>query len=394
MDGGVKVAPQERNPGIEPHETKRNESNSSFSGSSVLHGAGAALHGAGAVLHRLEHRLEHSANAALHRLTPGAAMQALQRKESAKKMQDAARKAAHDMQTHFSSAFKNSSGATSNKAPLDDLQHDSMAAHVAEVLKRAKGRSIQDKDSDAHFTRMDKLSYLLENYVASHSNAMLKILCLVTLGIILFFGTAWGAIDNLGHSTVHRIDAAGRKHYEPAPRPLFSHMGEHWFNAFQMLATGGFESGLGRNVEEGAYRYMYQLFFVVLLMLGLVVFAVLVGIITSTFEHMMSSIEQGETKVAENKHTLILGWNESTLRVVCQIALLRRVWRIQNETWLRRMFPWLRTIPSTPVAKYPVVIMCNNKGKAEMDTLLANALAQRGISPKRTMIGWDVVCRM
>ena len=171
-------------------------------------------------------------------------------------------------------------------------------------------------------------------------------------------------------------------------------MGEHWFNAFQMLATGGFESGLGRNVEEGAYRYMYQLFFVVLLMLGLVVFAVLVGIITSTFEHMMSSIEQGETKVAENKHTLILGWNESTLRVVCQIALLRRVWRIQNETWLRRMFPWLRTIPSTPVAKYPVVIMCNNKGKAEMDTLLANALAQRGISPKRTMIGWDVVCRM
>ena len=134
MDGGVKVAPQERNPGIEPHETKRNESNNSFSGSSVLHGAGAALHGAGAVLHRLEHRLEHSANAALHRLTPGAAMQALQRKESAKKMQDAARKAAHDMQTHFSSAFKNSSGATSNKAPLDDLQHDSMAAHVAEVL--------------------------------------------------------------------------------------------------------------------------------------------------------------------------------------------------------------------------------------------------------------------
>ena len=90
----------------------------------------------------------------------------------------------------FDLQFKNSSGATSNKAPLDDLQHDSMAAHVAEVLKRAKGRSIQDKDSDAHFTRMDKLSYLLENYVASHSNAMLKILCLVTLGIILFFGTA------------------------------------------------------------------------------------------------------------------------------------------------------------------------------------------------------------
>ena len=40
------------------------------------------------------------------------------------------------------------------------------------------------------------------------------------------------------------------------------------------------------------------------------------------------------------------------------------------------MFPWLRTIPSTPVAKYRRHHV-RNKGKAEMDTLLANALAQQ-----------------
>jgi hypothetical protein len=131
-------------------------------------------------------------------------------------------------------------------------------------------------------------------------------------------------------------------------------------------------------------------------MAGLVVFAILVGIITAWFEALMSSIEEGKTKVAETHHTLILGWNQSTIRVVCQIAFLRRAWRVQNERWDRKYFPWRRVPPSSPVAKYPVVVMCNKEGmdKADMDEALGTALAERGISPKRTKIGWDVVCRV
>ena len=323
------------------------------------------------------------------------------RQREVRAKQEAARKAAKSAQMQFSGMSsmnghrhgKDGGGLAQIAKLPTDLQVDSMAAHVAEVLKRAKGYHIEDKDSDALFTRNDRISYWIENYVASHSNAMLKILCVGTGAIIVVFGTIWGAIDNLGWSDYVK-DADGNYHYEANGRPWSYGLAAHWFNAFQMLATGGWDSTLGNNMSSKSYKSLYQIFFVVLLMFGLVVFAVLVGIITTTFESMMSSIEEGQTKVAERNHTLILGWNESTLRVVCQIALLRRVWRMQNKRWDRYLFPWLRVPPSTPVAKYPVVIMCNTKSKADMDMELGNALAQRGISPKRTRIGWDVVCRI
>ena len=88
--------------------------------------------------------------------------------------------------------------------------------------------------------------------------------------------------------------------------------------------------------------------------------------------------------------------NESTVRVVCQIAFLRRQWRMQNETLLRRLFPFLRTKPTTPVAKHPVVILCSKPDatKANIDEVLGHALAARNISPKRTKLGWDIVVRI
>ena len=37
-----------------------------------------------------------------------------------------------------------------------------------------------------------------------------------------------------------------------------------------------------------------------------------------------------------------IGWNEATVRVVCQLAFLRRTFLVQNETWERTLFPWTR----------------------------------------------------
>ena len=69
------------------------------------------------------------------------------------------------------------------------------------------------------------------------------------------------------------------------------------------------------------------------------------------------------------------------VRVVCQIAFVRRAFFLQNETVARRLFPWLQVKPSTPVAASPVVIMCNTKGKEEMDRLLI----ETGINPRRRL---------
>lgn len=174
---------------------------------------------------------------------------------------------------------------------------------------------------------------------------------------------------------------------------------EQLFDSFGVLATGGTISDIGSDMDSVTLKVIERLVYWLLLMSGLVVFAILVGIITSGFESLMTSIEEGKSKVAERHHTLILGWNQSTLRVVTQIAFLRRAWRVQNERWDRKWFPWRRVPPSSPVAKYPVVVMADffgegiDKSKSEMQEELDAYLRERGINPKRTKVGYDIVCR-
>ena len=132
------------------------------------------------------------------------------------------------------------------------------------------------------------------------------------------------------------------------------------------------------------------------LIVGLVIFASLVGIITSNFESFIESIEEGSSKVMEHDHTLILGFSEGTARVVAQLAFLHRSWRVLNDSWEKKLMPWTRVPPSTPVAKNTVVILCQEgeKTKKDIDALLEDTLTSVGISPKRTKVGWDVVVRM
>ena len=106
--------------------------------------------------------------------------------------------------------------------------------------------------------------------------------------------------------------------------------------------------------------------------------------------------------MAEDKHTLILGWNEATLRVVVQICFLRRKYQQTNErrflhvfpfAWVKR-FKFLLETPSTSLAVSNVVLMTNQLSKAEMHEQLGQILAERGIDPKRTRIGRDIICRV
>ena len=64
---------------------------------------------------------------------------------------------------------------------------------------------------------------------------------------------------------------------------------------------------------------------------GFCLFAILVGFITDAVASFMGKLSAGRTRVVERGHTVVLGWNESTPRLVVQIAFLRRAWR----TWPR-----------------------------------------------------------
>ena len=66
----------------------------------------------------------------------------------------------------------------------------------------------------------------------------------------------------------------------------------------------------------------------------------------------------------------------------------------QNDTFFRRLFPWLRVPPASPVASNTVVIMCNRldgdgneRSKIDIDNVLKEHLAARGISAIHTRVG-------
>ena len=87
-------------------------------------------------------------------------------------------------------------------------------------------------------------------------------------------------------------------------------------------------------------------------------FKLLLGLITDTIAEFMNNLTAGTTRVCESGHTLILGWSEATARVIAQVAFVRRVYQVQNESWERRLMPWKRIKPSTPIAVGNIVILC------------------------------------
>ena len=64
-----------------------------------------------------------------------------------------------------------------------------------------------------------------------------------------------------------------------------------------------------------------------------------------------------------------------------------------KRTFARRWLRLGRVPPSTPVAAAKVVILSDAHSKQEMDALITAALAESGISPRRTRVGWDIICR-
>ena len=250
-----------------------------------------------------------------------------------------------------------------------------------EVLRASDGMTMKERDSDASITMHDKMVYYTENFMSVYTSAQFWGLGIITLMLTVVLGLLWKAVAPPPGGGGGDDDGDDGDDPFGGTRSLADAI----YTSFEVIVAGGYNS----DIQDPLHR----LVFLAMLFCGLVIFGIFVGFITDAVTGFMEALSEGKTKVVEEGHTLILGWNESTPRLVCQIAFLRRAWRVPNETWARTLCPWLRVPPSTPVAKAPIVLLNERHEKAEMEEILGAALAARGVSPKRTKMGWDVVCR-
>ena len=250
----------------------------------------------------------------------------------------------------------------------------------------------QVKNTSADVTYTDNIFYQIENRIAS--NAWFPFIGLAAIFTLFtcIFGLLWSVSLNAGKAA-DATDDALQGYYGK------EFLVDAFWVSFQVLTTAGFEDSIP---SVNGLRVVYF----AMIVFGLVVFAILVGFITDSVTTFMDGLALGRTKVAESNHTLILGWNEATIRVVIQSSLLRRQYQTLNEEKFYNLFVYLPIMksvfklfgllerPSTSVAANDIVIMTDNLTKEEMHEKLEQAFAERGINPRRTKIGQNVICRI
>eukprot|EP00931_Biecheleriopsis_adriatica_P105744 TRINITY_DN8027_c0_g1_i1.p1 TRINITY_DN8027_c0_g1~~TRINITY_DN8027_c0_g1_i1.p1 ORF type:complete len:993 (-),score=174.92 TRINITY_DN8027_c0_g1_i1:97-3075(-) len=249
-----------------------------------------------------------------------------------------------------------------------------------EMKFRSGGKSIQETDTDAERTYADKILYKASNAIAADKNVTFKFLGAFVCICAIIQAAIWNLLCNYAYEE------------EGAKVMGYNSYWDSLFHSLQLImASGTVDVDV---TDQYASGHLLRAWLLVQVFSGLVVFAIFVGFITDAVTGFMNELAEGRTKVVTSGHTLILGWNEATLRVVCQIAFMRRQYQIMNESWDRYWFPWRRLPPSTPIASADIVILSNRFEKGEMDEMLETAMSERGISSKRTKIGKDVICRV
>jgi hypothetical protein len=234
-----------------------------------------------------------------------------------------------------------------------------------DVTQSAHFVKLADRNVDAENHIGDYIAYKVENLIAADANYRFYILLFSSIGACFFFAIAWDIFIT--------------------PSDDVKNAGDSLFMVFQLLITGGYDNGL----EKLDQRICF--FFVV--SVGVVLISTLIGLISDSVKIHMESLTEGTTKVVEKGHTVILGWNDSTIRVLVQIAHLRSVYQRQNNSWKCFFFPWLKTVPSSPVVSSTVVVLNDTVEKTEMESLLLSSFQATAISKKETKIGKDIIFR-
>lgn len=209
----------------------------------------------------------------------------------------------------------------------------------------------------------DIVGYRLEK--VADSNAHLYLICLLALACIpvIIFSIGWMILEADEHD------------------PAWS----SFLIVIQVMTVGYTTDIIG---------FGSAIVFVVAMLSGLMILAVLISMMAERFQELEYGIASGQSNVIESGHTLILGWNEATVRVVCQLARLRQAYQQQNETFSRRIFRWQRVPPSTPLAAATIVLLTNRLSKEQMHIEILKAFSERGLPAWRTRLGTDIICRI
>lgn len=143
-----------------------------------------------------------------------------------------------------------------------------------------------------------------------------------------------------------------------------------------------------------------RLVFFLMIITGLSIVSILIGLIADAVSSGMDALTDGNVKVVEKNHTIILGWNDGTPRVITQLACLRKIYKQEKKkSWCQRIFfCWCwrkKSDPESPVSCGTIVVMNNTVEVEDMKAAVVDAFDSAGLGgsghTSGTLLGRDVI---
>lgn len=174
-------------------------------------------------------------------------------------------------------------------------------------------------------TFKQKLRYRFDNFMARGGSSIFTIIIIAFLIGYFIIGLIRTAIIQGGAN----------------PGPEGGFFSQIYITFLQMTAPGNMNQDIGSSPWLKVSTIMAGLF-------GIVLFSALIGFITTSLRAKLDELRKGRSKVIEEDHTLILGWNDQRV-----VEILREL-VLANES-----------------EDNPVVVILADKEKEEMDDFLA-----------------------
>ncbi|MBT8100752.1 MAG: hypothetical protein KJO82_13435, partial [Gammaproteobacteria bacterium] len=198
-------------------------------------------------------------------------------------------------------------------------------AKVRHLTQLTDTRVIDTKEKVAN--RNVKLRYFIDSFMAKGGSSIFKVLTAVFFGTFLLIGLLRGVVLMLFPEMVVQHEDIG-------------FLGNLYITFLEITDPG--------NMAQDIYSSPgYKIFAVLAGIAGIVMLSALIAFITTALDQKIYELKRGRSKVIEEDHTLILGWNEQ------RITEILRELVIANES-----------------EKDACVVILADKDKEEMDDVL------------------------
>lgn len=182
---------------------------------------------------------------------------------------------------------------------MKQIIRNKIKKHMQNEMKGSgKDKKDQKKSPEIKSSLGSKTKYKFENFMAKGGKS-------VFISLFILFAVSF-VISLIIRAVIMSLD--------PATESTVTWLEQLWITFLQITDPGAVAEETGKNM-------WFKLSGTITMFLGLIIFSMLVAFITTQVEELLYKLKKGKSKVIEEGHSLILGWNERVTDIIYELIL-------------------------------------------------------------------------